>query len=333
MTGRAEPVNIRLPLPEVGPLRRMGRRVLIALVLLAVMFLAVAVDLDGYKDNNREHLTLLGALYYATVSLSTTGYGDIVPVSDSARLVNILVVTPLRVAFLVVLIGTTFEVLTERTRQQWRLTRWRSALRAHTVVVGYGTKGRSAIDTLVRSGVPVDRIVVVDRSPDLIREAASDGYAGVVGDATRSSVLRQASAGAAAHIIVAADRDDTAVLVTLTARQLSPDAMIAVSVREAENGPLVRQSGATSVITSSEAAGRLLGVATTHPEISDTMAELLVPGEGLDIVERPPGPVEVGRPPAECDALIVAILRAGRKYHYDEVATIERDDLLVVITT
>ncbi|MGY0236924.1 potassium channel family protein [Longispora urticae] len=333
MTGRLEPANVRLPLPEVGPLRRMGRRVLIALALLAVMFVAVAVDLDGYKDNNHESLDLLGALYYATVSLSTTGYGDIVPVSDTARIVNILVVTPLRVAFLVVLIGTTFEVLTERTRQQWRLTRWRSTLRAHTVVVGYGTKGRSAIDTLVRNGVPVGQIVVVDRNSELVKEATADGYAGVLGDATRSSVLRHASAGAASHIIVAADRDDTAVLVTLTARQLNKDAVIAVSVREAENGPLVRQSGATSVITSSEAAGRLLGVATTNPEISDTMSELLVPGEGLDIVERAPTAGEVGKPPAECDALIVAILRAGRKYHYDQVTTIEAGDLLVVITT
>ena len=50
--------------------------------------------------------------YYATVSLSTTGYGDITPVSPGARLVNILVVTPLRILFLLILIGTTLEALT-----------------------------------------------------------------------------------------------------------------------------------------------------------------------------------------------------------------------------
>ncbi len=93
---------------------------------------------------------MLDAVYYATVTLSTTGYGDIVPVSDGARLANILLVTPLRVLFLIILVGTTLEVLTERTREEWRLNRWRSNLRDHTVVVGFGTKGRSAIQTLAR---------------------------------------------------------------------------------------------------------------------------------------------------------------------------------------
>ena len=63
------------------------------------------------------------------MTLSTTGYGDVVPVSDSARLINTLVVTPLRVLFLLVLVGTTLEVLAERTRTEWRQERWRSKVR------------------------------------------------------------------------------------------------------------------------------------------------------------------------------------------------------------
>ena len=64
----------------------------------------------------RRSAVALDCLYYATVSLSTTGYGDITPVTPSARLVNVLVITPLRVAFLIVLIGTTVETLTTRSR-------------------------------------------------------------------------------------------------------------------------------------------------------------------------------------------------------------------------
>jgi voltage-gated potassium channel Kch len=40
---------------------------------------------------------------YATVTLSTTGYGDIVPVTDAARLVNTVLITPIRVIFLILL--------------------------------------------------------------------------------------------------------------------------------------------------------------------------------------------------------------------------------------
>ena len=55
------------------------------------------------------------------------------------------------------------------------------------------------------------------------------------GDANRSEVLRLAGAQHAAAIIVATSSDDTAVLVTLTARELAPNAKIIAAIREAEN--------------------------------------------------------------------------------------------------
>jgi voltage-gated potassium channel len=50
------------------------------------------------------------------VTLPAIGYGDIVPVTTAARLVNTVVITPMRVMFLIILVGTTLQVLTERTR-------------------------------------------------------------------------------------------------------------------------------------------------------------------------------------------------------------------------
>lgn len=137
--------GIVLPRHHAGPLARMVQRIIYALTAIAVMVMVVVLDRGGYRDNADGTVSVLDAVYYATVSLSTTGYGDIVPVSDTARLVNILAIMPLRVFFLALLVGTTFEVLGARWRDQWRETRWRSRLRGHTVVVGYGTKGRSAI--------------------------------------------------------------------------------------------------------------------------------------------------------------------------------------------
>src|SRR5262245_7596299 len=106
-----------MPEPAVSPVASIARRVLWALVALLAAVLIVYLDRGGYRDGNGDGLSFLDCFYYATVSLSTTGYGDITPVSDSARLVNILVITPLRVLFLIVLVGTTLAVLTERSRQ------------------------------------------------------------------------------------------------------------------------------------------------------------------------------------------------------------------------
>ena len=111
-------------------------------MLVFVVFI-VWLDRTGYNDTSDGEVDLLDALYYSTVSLSTTGYGDITPVSDSARIVNVVLITPLRVLFLIVLVGTTLEALTSRGREQLRLNRWRKTVRDHTVIVG--TASRAAV--------------------------------------------------------------------------------------------------------------------------------------------------------------------------------------------
>lgn len=117
--------RVKLPRRVVErPLRQVAKRLLMALGVLFLTMLIVWTDRAGYHDNSDGSVDFLDSVYYATVTLSTTGYGDIVPYSDGARLTNVLLVTPLRVLFLIILVGTTLEVLTERTREEWRLNRW-----------------------------------------------------------------------------------------------------------------------------------------------------------------------------------------------------------------
>ncbi|MFI8824286.1 potassium channel family protein [Streptomyces sp. NPDC053431] len=318
-----EKASARIKLPRrvvEKPLRQVAKRLLMALGVLVVTVLIVYVDRSGYHDNADETVDFLDCVYYATVTLSTTGYGDIVPYSDSARLANVLLVTPLRVLFLIILVGTTLEVLTERTREEFRLNRWRSALREHTVIVGFGTKGRSAIQTLCATGLRKDQIVIVDPSTKVIEAANADGFVGVIGDATRSDVLLRAEVQKARQIVIATQRDDTAVLVTLTARQLNRGAKIVAAVREEENAPLLRQSGADAVITSASAAGRLLGLSVLSPSAGTVMEDLIQQGSGLDLVERPVTKAEAGRSVRETADLVVSVLRGHRLLGYDDPA-------------
>lgn len=326
-------MEVRLPHIDVSPLKAvMGRLVYAGGALLAV-FLLVAVDLDGYKDSYDGSVSLLDALYYATVTVSTTGYGDITPVTPFARAINIVAVTPLRIMFLVILVGTTLEVLTQRTRDQIKIGRWRSKLQRHTVIIGYGTKGRAATRTLLENERAKESIVVIDPRPEAVAEANADGFAGVVGDATRSDVLQRAGLSEAKEIIVATQRDDTTALVTLSSRQLNATATIVAAVREAENDPLVRQSGADVVITSSDAAGRMLGVAIQSPAVSALIEDFLVYGRGLDLYERRVTPEEVGRSVRECGEVVVAVVRDGEVMTYADprVTELSPEDRVVVV--
>lgn len=336
---------LQLPARRISPLMSVLIRVFIALACIAAVTMIVYLERDGYRDVVNEvddvfgatpEFTILDALYYATVSLSTTGYGDITPVSDAARLVNVFVITPLRVLFLVVLVGTTVEVLTQRSREEFRTNRWRQRVNGHTVVVGYGVKGRSAVRAVIDQGTKPADIVVVDGTQEAVDEATALGCIGVVGDATREDVLRLSEIGKAARIVVATDRDDTSVLVVLTTRRLNPTATIVASARESQNIIVLRQSGANIVIPTAEASGRMLGLSLQSHVAGQIVEDLLEPVEGLEIIERDITPAELGVSP---DSLIVdknvvlAVVRGGEVHRFDEerVNLLQKGDRIVVI--
>lgn len=305
------------------------RRMFYALVLLLTASTICWLDKDGYS----EPLTFVDALYYSTVSLTTTGYGDITPVTENARIINILVITPLRVVFLVLLVGTTLSVLTEASRRAFQIQRWRKNLRNHTVVVGYGTKGRSAVSALLEDGVPPSQIVVVDTNAEALASAESRGLVTVHGPATKSDVLRLAGVARARSVVVAPNKDDTAVLVTLSVREIAPSATIVASVRESENVHLVRQSGADQVVISSETAGRMLGLATVTPSVVEMMEDILSPDEGFSIAERVAKDEEIGGHPRNLSDIVLGIVRSGELYRIDspEANVIEPGDRLLYV--
>ena len=324
---------LRIPEKFVSPGNRIARRLLYALGALFLAVFIVYLDRDGYRDVTEKPLTFLDCFYYATVSLSTTGYGDITPFTEQARLINVLVITPLRVAFLIVLVGTTVETLTTASRQALKIQRWRNTVRNHTVVVGYGTKGRTAVAAMIGDGVAPADIVVVDTDQPSLDRASTAGLVTVRGDANKSDVLRLAGAQHAASIVVATNSDPTAVLVTLTARELAPKATIIASVREAENRHLLLQSGANSVVVSSETAGRLLGLATSKPTVVEMIEDLLTPDAGLVIAEREVEAKEVGGSPRHLTDIVLGVVRDGQLMRVDdaEVDALERTDRLLYV--
>jgi voltage-gated potassium channel len=329
--------RILLPSKPWSPTRNIIVRVLIAVSALIVAAVIVYAEGDCYADRGEVGgITWVDAFYYATVSLSTTGYGDIVPVCESARVVNILVITPLRFIFLIVLVGTTIEVLTRKTRDEIRTNRWRQRVEDHTVIIGFGVKGRSAARMLLDSGISPLSIVVVSMDKTAVQDANRMGLAGVLGDARREDVLRDAATERASKIIVATDEDDTSVLVTLTARRLAPKAEIVAAAREAANAQILRQSGASSVIPTAESAGHLMALSLISPVAGTLMEDLLDSGRGLEVVQRVITKEELGISPAEVDAsgeIVLAVIRDDVVHRFDtsDIRILQKGDQLVVI--
>jgi voltage-gated potassium channel len=207
----------------------------------------------------------------------------------------------------------------------------------HVIVVGYGIKGRGAVDSLLATGVATPaEIVAIDSDGNAIESARRAGITAIAGDGTRTEVLRQALVERAKAIIVTCRTDDTSTLVTLTARELNRTAVIVAAARESENVHLLEQSGANTVVVSSEASGRILGLATTQPHAVAVIDDVLVAGRGLELVERPAGTDEVGKAPARTGTeLPVALVRGGERIAFDDdrFASVAAGDVVVSLTT
>ncbi|MFB9448214.1 potassium channel family protein [Dactylosporangium vinaceum] len=325
---------IHLPAVRRGPLRAISARLGLAVGLVVAIVCVIFADRQGYRDVNNDGLSVLDCFYYAVVTLSTTGYGDITPVSEGARFVNIIIITPARVLFLIILVGTTLEVLTEQYRTNLRLQRWRKRVKNHVIVCGYGTKGRAAVSTLLENGFDKTNVIVVESDRTALRQATSDGLVAVEGSATRSSVLVEARVQEAKAVIIATDSDDASVLVTLTVRQLTAGKVsIIAAVREAENAPLLRQSGAHHVIVSSATAGRLLGLSTTAPPLIEVVEDLLTPGQGMALAMRSARRDEVGSSPRQLQELVIALFRRGKVLSLadPEGTAIQTGDMIVYV--
>lgn len=321
---------VRMPGRTRPPLAAVLRRVGFAMSLVVFVALVVRVGRDGYVDVTGDPIGLIDALYYASVTVTTTGYGDITAVSTGARLATILLITPARILFLILVVGTTVEVLTEQSRHLLLTKRWRQQVNDHYLICGFGATGRSAAADLMSRGTPADRIVVVDTDAEAVSGANLMGVVGVHGDASQSAVLHQASIGNARAVIVTPNRDDTAVLITLTARELNSDVHIVASGREQENLHLLRQGGADEVIDTTATVGRMLGLGTFAPGAVKVFDDLLDASVGLELAEVSPDNAG-GRPSVPTGTSLVVVIRDGRRLRPDQIETIGSDDRLVVL--
>jgi len=329
--------RVVFPSRRLSARRSLLLRVSIALGIVVFTTLLVYWERDGYADFGQDNsVSIADALYYSTVTLSTTGYGDIAPITTSTRLTNVFVITPLRFIFLIVLVSTTVEVLTQAARERSRVNRWRKRMKDQTVIVGFGVKGKASLSSLIAHGMDPRTIVVVASDRYAVAEATRQGVTGVVGDARNEQVLRDAGVPEAERIIVAADQDDTAIMVTLRVRAMAPSATIIAAAREESAADLLRQSGADRVITHAESAGNLMGLSMLSENVGAMLEDLMDTGKGLEVVERPITRAELGLSPADVQAegdLVLAVVRAGEVIRFDQggVRVFQPGDRIVVI--
>jgi voltage-gated potassium channel len=305
--------------------------------VLALIGMAIAVhwfDRAGLRDTYDNHVSFTDIVYFTMISITTTGYGDIAPVTTQARLFDALVVTPIRIFVVLIFIGTAYDFVLKRTWERWRMTLIQRNLRGHIVVAGYGETGSEAIDELIARGMPAGDIVVIDTSEAALARAHACGCITLEADATRDDALANARLTEARALVVSAGRDDTSILITLSARHLAPALPITTIVRNEDNELPARAAGATTVINPVSFAGLMLANACSGAHLTDYLLDLASIHGRVALHERGPSRDEIGKPlTAISTGLGVRLYRNGEVHSFadPEAAALEPGDLIVEI--
>lgn len=243
------------------PWQKIALRAGLAIGLLAAAFCLLWFDRQGLRDNVDGHLSFADVLYFTMITVTTVGYGDIVPVTERARLIDAFLITPIRLFIWLIFLGTAVDIVLKRSWERWRMKQIQKNLCDHIVIAGFGDTGSKVAQELIARGVPPGRLVVIDCSAESAEAAREMGAAVVQGDASSNDILCAVHIERAAELIVSAGRDDTSILVVLTARALAPKLPIAVSIHAEDNEDIAEHAGANTVINPTTVSARMLAEA------------------------------------------------------------------------
>jgi len=273
-----------------------------AVVLVAGGLLVHSLEKGGNPQFRRPS----DGLWWAIVTLTTVGYGDVYPVSAAGRLVA--------GAMMVVGVGLvgTFTakiaaVLVERRIREGRGL-GEAQLSGHLVVVGWKADMPELVEGLLRAQPDLEpgRVLLVNAAGEAANEelmARFSGLAYVHGDTVDPSVLRRAGVDRARRVVVLADEsaarsdqetDARTVMTVMNVESLAPEVYTCAEVLGRTFVEQLRVTRCDEVVLSRGHARAMLLSASAATGLSPLVERLLTPGAGLATVPVPDA--FVGRP-------------------------------------
>jgi voltage-gated potassium channel len=249
---------------SLGPAAAKYNRVVLGLFMLV---LVLATGTAGYMII--EDWSLLDAAYMASITITTVGYSEVRPLSETGKVFTIgLMFLGVGAAFYI-LTALVAAIIEGDLRQVFGARRMKlmiERLKDHYIVCGFGRVGEQVARELQSRGAP---FVVVEVNESRIDDARADGMLVVQGDATVEETLSEAGIEQCRAVIAASDSDATNTYITLTAKGLRQEAYVVARVSsEAVEGKLL-QAGADRTVSLYRIGGRRLAFAALQPLVTD----------------------------------------------------------------
>lgn len=266
-----------------------------ALTLLIFIVLLVSVISLLEKTANEPFSSILEVFYWAIVTISTVGYGDITPQNVISKILAIfLIITGV---LLMSFMTATFASIFTATRIREGMGLKKIDLEKHIVICGFNSNIESVIQGIISyAGKTIPDIVLINSLPESEITGIIEHFPGapihyVYGDYTTEATLLRASISKVSSAIILADpgtegnekADDRTLITTLAIKSMSKDIEICAELLDAKSIPHLRRAGVDQIILSGEFSGFLLANAVLSPGIPQALREIISIQEGADI--------------------------------------------------
>ena len=267
---------------------------------------------------------MLDAIYWAMVTLSTVGYGDITPQTPEGRVVALaLIVSGIGVlAFATSIVVAAFQEKMGELREHRVISELERGQR-FTMICGFGEVGQVVASRLAKTR---QRFMVVDRNQERSRLATKRGYLAINGDAADNELLETVGLRERVHTLVCVTNDDVKnVFITVSARRMNPGLRIIAVASSRDVARKLTLAGANHVILPSAIVGQMAAEYVGRPVAFEAIYNILR-GErevALEAVRVEKDTPVCGRTIAEVDfarrkLLLFGVITA-REWGLDEV--------------
>ncbi len=205
---------------------------------------------------------LTTALYFSVVTLSTVGYGDIVPKSDDARLFVISIIV-LGITVFATSISAVIVPLVNGRMQRLLAGEKKRMKKDHYIIAGDNALSQNTYRELKARHLPVT--VIMPAEPENLWMDAGDL---LVGDPSDMEVLRSAGGKEALAILALRVDDSENAFIVLAAKELGGKARTVAAVKNSKNLTRVRRVGPDLIIAPDVLGGELLAMALSGEEVS-----------------------------------------------------------------
>jgi voltage-gated potassium channel len=237
------------------------------LKLVILLFILILFGTVGYMLIERWNL--LDSLFMSVITLTTVGYGQVHPLTQSGIIFTIIYILFGVILFLYLAAQFANSLssfnLDKHLRKQ-NMEKKLKLLKNHIILCGFGRTGYEIALQLKRYKI---EFIIVDKDPSVEEKASEFEAPFILGDATEDETLQKAGILKAKGLLCALSDDVDNLYIVLSAKNINPDLIIVTRCIKAQNESKFKKAGANKIILPYEISGRRMVSSIIKPAVVD----------------------------------------------------------------